>query len=177
MSLWFTSDHHFGHANVIRYSSRPFKDVDHMREEMIRRWNEKVQAQDTVYHIGDIFLCNQQEALRIRARLNGSICLVLGNHDKTAASLPQCFEWVKEMHYLRHEKRRIVLCHYPMRAWRNSTHGSWHLYGHSHGNMPGIGYSMDVGVDCQGFYPVSFIQIEEMMLAKGKGLEVHHHTT
>lgn len=177
MAIFFTSDSHFGHANVIQYSGRPFTGTDHMREVLIARWNERVQSQDTVYHLGDLFLCSQEAAQKIRARLNGSICLILGNHDKTASSLPHLFEWVKDMYYLRYEGRRIMLCHYAMRTWRNSSHGSWHLYGHSHGNMPGIGYSMDVGVDCHDFYPISFAQVEVAMLAKGPGLNINHHSS
>ena len=175
MAIFFTSDHHFGHTNVIQYSQRPFKDLAHMHETLIERWNSVVHSQDEVYHLGDLFLCSQEEALRIRARLNGRIYLVLGNHDKTAASLPHLFEWAKEMYYLRHEKHRVVLCHYAMRVWRNSSHGSWHLHGHSHGALSPIGYSMDVGVDCWDYTPISWDEIRREMTQRGPGLEQYHH--
>jgi len=48
----------------------------------------------------------------------------------------------------------IVLCHYAMRAWDRSHYGSWHLYGHSHGTLPGYGLSFEVAVDCWDFRPV-----------------------
>jgi hypothetical protein len=42
-----------------------------------------------------------------------------------------------------------------MRVWNRSHHGSWHLYGHSHGRLPEPPtlLSMDVGVDTHDFRP------------------------
>ena len=31
----FTSDTHFNHTNIIRFCSRPFKDVEHMNEHLL----------------------------------------------------------------------------------------------------------------------------------------------
>lgn len=57
----------------------------------------------------------------------------------------------------------IVLCHYAMRTWDRSHYNSWHLYGHSHGDLPSIGMSMDVGVDVWGYKPISLPLIAEKM--------------
>ena len=54
MTTWFTSDLHFGHANIIEYSGRPFRDVDHMNRALIERWNALVQPADTVWVLGDV---------------------------------------------------------------------------------------------------------------------------
>lgn len=51
--IFFTSDHHFGHANIIKFSNRPFSNVEEMNEELIKRWNEKVSSEDEVSYIGD----------------------------------------------------------------------------------------------------------------------------
>lgn len=56
--LYFTSDHHFGHKNIIKFSERPFQDVHEMDEVLIQKWNEKVQPEDEVYHLGDVGLCS-----------------------------------------------------------------------------------------------------------------------
>ena len=54
--IFFTSDHHFGHANIIQFSNRPFENVEAMNRAMIERWNEKVSPEDEVYHLGDFGL-------------------------------------------------------------------------------------------------------------------------
>lgn len=80
---WFTSDTHFGHNNIIRYSNRPFKDVDHMNAEIVRMWNEVVMPEDTVYHLGDVALGRIDDSLACVGRLNGYKILVDdGNHDR-----------------------------------------------------------------------------------------------
>jgi len=61
----------------------------------------------------------------------------------------------------------VVLCHYAMRTWDRSHYGSYHLYGHSHGKLERHGWSMDVGVDCFDFYPVSLRQVIEELNKKG----------
>ena len=123
-TLWFTADHHFGHANIIRFSRRPFANLEAMNEALIQRWNQVVGPQDIVYHLGDIFLMPASEARPIRERLNGRICLIRGNHDRAAESLKSGFGWIKDLYELKvedaeasGEERRIVLCHYAMRVW------------------------------------------------------------
>ena len=78
--IFFTSDQHYHHANVIKYCNRPFKDVYHMNEELIRLHNETVSPEDTVYHIGD-FTLSKTAVSTILPRLNGIHHLVMGNHD------------------------------------------------------------------------------------------------
>jgi calcineurin-like phosphoesterase family protein len=73
------------------------------------------------------------------------------------------------------KKQLIALCHYAMRVWKNSFHGSWHLYGHSHGMLPEIpeSLSFDVGVDCWDFYPVSIEEIKAKMATKMPAWEAY----
>lgn len=78
--IFFTSDHHFCHANIIKYCKRPFESVDQMNEEMVRRWNEVVGDEDTVYYLGDFSLAKQAVELFAR-RLNGEKHFIMGNHD------------------------------------------------------------------------------------------------
>lgn len=79
---FFTSDTHFGHARIIELSDRPFNDVDHMNSEIVRRWNEVVSPDDTVYHLGDVALGSIADSLPIVSRLNGFKVMVTGNHDR-----------------------------------------------------------------------------------------------
>lgn len=81
MTTWFTSDHHFGHANIIEFCKRPFNDVTEMNEKMINRWNSKVMMSDLVYYLGDFTLNSAQYAEEILKQLNGSIVFIPGGHD------------------------------------------------------------------------------------------------
>lgn len=89
MTRWFTADTHFGHANIIKYCARPFRDVEHMEDELIIRWNARVQPRDRVYHLGDFGWGRKaperrEQAERILAQLNGEVLLLPGNHDRKA---------------------------------------------------------------------------------------------
>lgn len=80
---WVTSDTHFSHANIIRLSNRPFRDVDHMNGSLIANWNAVVSPSDTVYHLGDFGLGSWETWENIGRRLNGNKFLITGNHDRT----------------------------------------------------------------------------------------------
>jgi calcineurin-like phosphoesterase family protein len=82
MTIWFSSDTHFGHENIIKYCDRPFKNVDHMNEVIIDNWNSVVSPGDTVYHLGDVALGQIDKSLACVSRLNGYKILILGNHDR-----------------------------------------------------------------------------------------------
>ena len=62
--IFFTSDTHFGHENIIKYCKRPFKDVKEHDAELIRRWNEKVPEDGIVFHLGDVAFGNHQTIFR-----------------------------------------------------------------------------------------------------------------
>lgn len=80
MKVLFTADQHFGHKNIIKYCDRPFKSVEEMDEELIRRWNEVVDEGDLVYVLGDLCF-KKSHWQKIEPRLNGQIVLIRGNHD------------------------------------------------------------------------------------------------
>ena len=82
MKRWITSDTHFGHTNVIAYCARPFRSVEEMDAELIKRWNARVSKDDIVYHLGDFcFRAPQDKVADLVSKLNGRIVLVMGNHD------------------------------------------------------------------------------------------------
>ncbi|WP_162319789.1 metallophosphoesterase [Nesterenkonia haasae] len=88
MTTYFTSDHHFGHANIIRYCDRPFDGVDDMDEGLIARWNETVGVEDVVWVLGDYSLHDHDKGLSYLPRLNGTKYLVIGNHDRCSPTQP-----------------------------------------------------------------------------------------
>jgi calcineurin-like phosphoesterase family protein len=179
MSTFFTADTHFGHANVIRFDSRPFDSIEDHDDALVGSWNSVVGPDDDVWHLGDFSFRNRMHVDRYLERLNGRIHLVRGNHDDKAAwRIRDRFASAQEAAYIKCEGQNIYLSHYGCRVWRNSCHGSWHLYGHSHGNLPPLGLSMDVGVHPaslllhgmgrvsnlrDGYRPLSFGEVRESM--------------
>jgi len=167
-NTWFTSDTHFGHANIVRYCNRPFANVREMDEALISNWNECVKPKDTIYHLGDFAF--RGDPSPIFRRLNGEKFLLLGNHDVRKV-VNKLFGWVKSTYKLRYNNQRIWLSHYAHLRWPNSHHGSFHLYGHSHGQLEGMGRSMDVGVDVWNYRPVHI----DVVLGTLKGLDATEH--
>lgn len=149
--LFFTSDNHFNHRNIIKYASRPFADVDEMNETMIANWNQVVTAQDEVYVLGDFaYSVNSlPKPSNIFHRLNGKKHLIVGNHDEQnpiVLTLP--WSSVADLRHVRWGKSRFALCHYPLETWHHSYKGTIMLHGHCHGTLDRrIPHRYDVGVD------------------------------
>lgn len=185
MDTWFISDTHFGHANIIKYSNRPFKDVDEMNEMMIQEWNKLVKPTDEVYHNGDFAFLQLPKLKTLLWRLNGILHLQLGNHDKEIikhrADLLKHGKFASIVHYRELKtpgNPMIVLFHYGQRVWNKSHHGSIMLYGHSHGSLPPHGLSVDVGVDCKEItHEYRPIHLDEVLkyMSKRTQVVVDHH--
>ncbi len=174
MSIFFTADTHFGHANIIRFSGRPFASVDEMDEAMIDAINERVASYDTLYHLGD-WAWRYPEAYRRRIACK-HVHLILGNHDKHVRRLAPLFSSVDHLADLKFDGQPITLCHYAMKVWNKSHHGAWHLYGHSHGSLPDDPHSLsfDCGVDCWGYRPISLEEVATRMETKAWQPVDHH---
>lgn len=163
MRYFFTSDEHYGHSNIIKFSNRPFSDVKEMDEELIKRNNEIVGDDDIVVHAGDFtFRKVEREAMEYIKRLKGHHVFLKGNHDSWMKS-DDTYHEIKEFDI---EKKHIVVCHYSMRVWPLSHYNSYHLFGHSHGKLEGIGKSLDIGVDTHNYYPYSWEEIKLIMDSK-----------
>lgn len=181
--IWFASDTHWGHANVVRYAGRPYSDVLEMGDALVDNWNACVAEKDTVWHLGDFAFANRDGIRWLLERLNGTKHLVLGNHDRLIRRRPHMFigdDWFASIQTYSELKTDppIVLSHYGMRVWNRSHYGSIHLYGHSHGTLPPHGRSVDVGVDCKEitdeYRPVSLDEVMAYM-AKREVEVVDHH--
>jgi calcineurin-like phosphoesterase family protein len=158
-NIFFTSDPHYNHANIIKYCNRPFNGVHEMNEELIKRYNEKVRPEDHVYILGDFGMYNHEKFAR---RLNGQKHLIFGNHDAKFRNkfLQWGFSWARDVHQLQVDKKLTIwLAHYAHRTWPKRHFGAWHLFGHSHGKIIGEGFSTDVGVDCWNYAPVSLEEL------------------
>ena len=156
--IWFTSDSHCGHNRIIEYCNRPFHDSDHMDTEIICRFQEKLRPGDTLYHLGDVSWSSYDLDKFFKYFKN--VHLIYGNHDKPGRTQHPHIRSYSDIKNLSLDGDYIVMCHYAMRSWKNRSKGAYHLYGHSHGKLPGEGRSMDVGVDTNNFYPYSWPEIK-----------------
>ena len=173
MHTFFTSDTHFDDEYAIQYFNRPFKSVDEMNAVMVEKWNSIVTDQDTVYHLGDFTLGDNHHFSNWVSQLKGNIKILPGSHDHPWLKVFVASERVQVIAPLisvefteimvGNDPQLVVMCHYSMQVWERSNYGSWHLFGHSHGKLKGIGLSFDVGVDCTEFMPLSLEAVASKM--------------
>lgn len=166
-NIYVTSDLHFYHDNILTFENRPFKDVEHMNQEMIKIWNKTVSDDDLVYILGDFSFGNGYQTNEILKSLNGRKILIVGNHDyflddkKFDRSL---FEDIQDCLKTQIYGRNFFMCHYPLSS---CTRKMISLYGHVHSNEIGGLHSTDkielrsynVGVDVNNFKPINIKKI------------------
>lgn len=126
---FFISDSHFGHANIIKFVKRPFKDVTVMDEFMVNMWNETVRPNDLIWHLGDFTFRKPDIYI---PKLNGRINLILGNHDTFAKRHYILFNYVCSYRRVKISGADLILFHYPILSWDKRIHGSYHFHGHTH---------------------------------------------
>lgn len=164
--IWFTSDTHFGHNNIIEYCRPGFASIDEMEDCIVTRWNETVGSQDLVYHLGD-FAWRPSDAVRVRPKLKGTIRLIVGNHDDVpslaAAGLFQRIALWRQFREI-----GMTASHIPMRA-DQLRHGGANLHGHVHGSLDGLEpFHRDVSVESTDFRPVNFDDVAAWAVAVAK---------
>lgn len=167
-NVYITSDLHFHHRNVIKYCNRPFDSIEEMNKAMIDQWNSKVNDDDDIIFVGDLFFCNMTKAKEILDQLKGNIHVVWGNHDDvlriSKKQIKMGYRPVKkefEPYFTSHQDylelnykdHMFVISHFPMLSWHQQHRGSIMLHGHCHGSLPNdeTKLIMDVGIDNTSF--------------------------
>lgn len=179
--IFFTSDTHFFHENVIHYSHRPFKSIEEHNEALIQNWNAVVPEDGIVFHLGDFAFAGTIKWVEILEQLNGKIYLCLGNHDYKNFKEPvkKYFVDVKEQYYIAIGEQYIMLNHCPMLCYGGAYRNVWQLFGHVHTekytpiekqkglDTPRLKYlfstQYDVGVDNNDYRPISYNEIREII--------------
>lgn len=117
--IYFVSDHHFFHKNIIKYTKRPFEDsLDGMyknAEYMFKKHNEIVKDDDLVFFLGDVALFKPSTKEYIKnmlKKLKGRKILIRGNHDTESDEFYKECGFLGVYEYLIFGK--IMLCHYPL---------------------------------------------------------------
>ena len=163
MSKFFTADLHLDHANIIKFCSRPFDSKYEMNKTIINNWNDRITDNDDVYIGGDLALTSIQRLKHFLEILKGKKYFIVGDHDKQIWQCRDMFEKISQRMEIEIDGNTTIIDHYCYRVWRKSHYNSWHLYAHSHGRLPPIGKSWDIGVDNNNFTPLSEDEIIEIM--------------
>ena len=165
MERFFTADLHFAHQSIIRHCDRPYDNVHEMNEALVENWNSVVTEKSLVYILGDFAWMRPDYWMD---RLNGQKILVIGNHDTLNSDAKKKFQFIKPMYETKIDGQSITMCHYQMSEWNKSFHGSWHLYGHSHGNATEWDdkLSFDIGTDLWNYTPVHWDTVVNKMQHK-----------
>jgi calcineurin-like phosphoesterase family protein len=139
-NLYFTSDPHLNHKNIIEFCNRPFGSVEEMNKVIISNWNNTIKHGDWVYILGDFCLGDRKMWCYFLNQLPGNKILIQGNHDRDKnipidkfADVYNGFVNVEVKDpEIKGGSQRITLCHYPMLSWYHSHMGAWQLFGHWH---------------------------------------------
>jgi calcineurin-like phosphoesterase family protein len=185
VTTWLTSDLHLGHANIIRYCDRPFRDVEEMDAELVRRWNERVDDGDDVWVLGDVALGSISRSLALVAELRGRKHLVSGNHDRCWPGNRRWERWedrYRDAGFVDLATRAeidlgegVVLpaCHLPYEGdshdedrfvpHRPIDDGRWLLHGHVHRSWKVRERQINVGCDVWGWAPVEAAEVRSLL--------------
>lgn len=196
---FFTSDQHFFHDNIRHLCNRPFENMTQMIDTIISNHNAVVSDRDDVWNVGDFaYKVGPENVVKVFERLNGVQHLILGNHDKAVrlayskgllnkliksgkleiiggdAILDNTLSISKMINI---EGRLMFLSHYPLESWPSAFRGKCIMvHGHCHGNIQVSKFrKIDVGVDKNNFYPISFNQIIDIMKTKSEFTERENH--
>lgn len=177
--IFFTSDLHFGHQNIIRFCNRPWKTTDEMEEALIENWNSVVTDDDIVFDLGDFAFASNSKWKEILGELNGQHHLILGNHEISrwpGDKIIELFDSVHQQLLLKIDGRFVYLNHFPFLcyagSWRGPETAVYALHGHVHSGPGAAGkdadrlknlfpYQYDVGVDNNNYTPISWEQVKE----------------
>jgi calcineurin-like phosphoesterase family protein len=158
--IFLISDLHLGHANIIRYCSRPFvvSDAGEMDHVLIKNWNYTISDLNRVYYLGDLrYGPDALPALEYSKKLRGRITFIEGNHDDQelgavhSATINYCGIC-------------FLLVHDPADA--PEAFDGWVIHGHHHNNnllsYPFIDFKhrrINVSAEVLGYIPVNLNEI------------------
>lgn len=179
-NIFFTSDTHFNHSNILKYCKRPFSSIEEHDEELIKRWNDKVPKNGIVFHLGDVAFGSKKKVSDILNMLNGKIYLIIGNHDWAHSFVDnkKIFKGMTQQMNMMIGNRHVILNHCPFLAFPGAWRGekaTYQLFGHVHTSPytdEGLDQQRmkylfptqyDVGVDNNNFTPVSWKEVDQII--------------
>lgn len=169
--LFLTSDSHFGHFNIAKLCNRPYNSRKEMDEGLIENWNKVVPEDGIVIHCGDFMLPHKvgyKEYSKYINKLNGTIYLTRGNHDKIDLGNYDNKLIVNDCMYIQVEKTIIYAQHYPCLTFNGDIQVFGHIHTLSDGKVHGLDSDVpaklkfnqyDVGVDQNNYTPINYNQL------------------
>lgn len=187
-NIWFTSDFHWCHKNILSYDKRPFTDINVHDETIFENLIATVKPGDDLYYLGDLGWFKTKEDLKkvtdwlfkLRAFRKVNLFFIKGNHDhkETIKIYQDVGTYLGEQKRVSIGGTDVILNHFPMRSWNRSHHGSFHLYGHHHGDIEHTpwGRSMDVAINLNNYFPFNWDDIDITLTGREPYiLEGDHH--
>lgn len=166
-NIWFISDTHFYHDNIIRFCGRPFANSTLMNERLIDNWNRTVKPQDKVYHLGDVAMgCTDKELTALLRSLNGHKRLIVGNHDNLKSpAIQNNFEkielWGGQADW------GFTVSHIPV-PLEHLRDGRYCVHGHIHDNVSSNPFYINVCVEQIGYTPIHLEVIKQIINDRDK---------
>lgn len=178
-NVFFTSDLHFRHGNIIKYCSRPFESVQEMNHALIQHWNKTINENDIVFILGDFAFADKPKWRQLLNALHGEKYLILGNHDREEDIPEECFTAICDIAQISIYDEELegfatfIATHYPLATWAGINKGHFNIHGHIHStpDLSGTGFDIqiaknapwnqyDVGIDRNDYTPISYEQLK-----------------
>jgi len=170
--IWFISDTHFNHANILNFTDevgnliRPgFSSVEDMNNTMIENWNASVKPQDKIYHLGDVFFGPSDDYEKIHNQLNGHKRLLWGNHDDDAHRLMRLFEKTDVIR--RFDEFNFICSHLAMHPFSCYNHRKKirmvNVHGHIHQHNIDEPQYINISVEMTNYAPVHIDSLVQMV--------------
>lgn len=179
-NVFFISDFHLFHKNVVKFDNRPFVDKNGepdmlgMNKTIIKNWNDTVKQNDIVFYLGDLVFGRKEWANQVIHALNGEIHYIMGNHDmyddiKSLGRFKTISDYI-DLNILgdvQSPNLHFCLMHYPVYSWNRAHHGSYMIHGHCHMSLSEKEFHQDkriYDVGCNGwnYTPVGYCKIVEL---------------
>lgn len=155
-NLYFWSDIHFGHNNIIKYSNRPFSSKEEMNQVMIENYKKTITDNDVVVWGGDIGFMTPPQINALVKPLPGKKILIIGNHDfhRKSTNLYEfdCFDEIHTCLPLSYDNIEFLITHYPL---VNVPQNCYNIHGHIHTELINDGKHLNMCVEHTNYAPKS----------------------
>ena len=146
-NIYFMSDLHYNHSNVLKMDNRGFSDIGAMNDYIEDALQKTLKPEDILFDLGDLFWnCTVDTCEKVLNKIKCKrIYKIMGNHDKfglyyNQAPLKKYFKVISDLLDFNIQgqdgkKYFITASHYPILDFNGMYHGGLHLFGHTHGHI------------------------------------------